>query len=146
MKMGRPARNLEVTAERRRRNAGSLDAMLNLKLSVPPDHNDPAFAYRWINDDGNRMHAKTVLDDWDKDPKIQPIPVGTNAEGKPILAHYCRKPKAFLEQDHQAHMDLLAERERGLVADKKSDPNDTRTEGESYVVPGNSISKRAYSP
>lgn len=141
----RAPRAEQVTAERRRRQPGTLDQMQQMKLTVPDKFNEPGYAHRWINDKGNRMHDKTVQDDWDKVPGVEPIPVDTDEHGKPIFAHYCRKPLAFVEEDQAAHMTMLAEREKGLLGGAKSDPQDNRSADVSYVPAGNSLT-RAYSP
>ncbi|MEY1555322.1 hypothetical protein AB3Y40_06770 [Yoonia sp. R2331] len=69
------------------------------------------FKYRWINDVPARMHSKTQDDDWDvvtndgvKDDSadlgnaVTQI-VGTKADGSPLVAYLCRKPKTFWEED-----------------------------------------------
>lgn len=145
MPRGKTTRAEATTADRRRRKVGSLDAMQDMRLVVPESARKDGFEYRWINDHGNRMHQKTVQDDWDKTPGVEPIPVSTDDGGKPIFAHLCQKPTALVEEDRSANLTLLKERERGIMAGQKSDPQDSRTEGESYVPKGNSIT-RAYSP
>lgn len=143
--MPRAARSEVTTAERRRRKPGNLDGMQDMRLIVPESAKVEGFEHRWINDHGNRMHQKTVQDDWDKVPGVEPIPVDTDSSGKPIFAHLCRKPTELVEEDRKANLDMLKEREKGIMAGQKSDPQDDRKEGESYVPAGNTIT-RAYSP
>lgn len=146
--MPRQTRQEEVASERRRRKAGSLDRMAEMKLAIPEkvqtDHPDATF--RWINDTGNRMYFKTQQDDWDKVEGVEPIPVGTSQDGKPVYAHLCRKPKEFWNEDQSAAMEAIAEREKGLARNAKSDPQDNRSEDVSYAVPGNTITTSGYTP
>lgn len=141
----RTPRAEEVSTERRRRKPGSLDAMQDMRLVVPESAKTDGFEHRWINDQGNRMHQKTVQDDWDKVPGVAPVPVSTDDSGKPIYAHLCRKPTGLVEEDRNANLNLLAEREKGIMAGQKSDPQDDRKAGESYAPVVNSIT-RAYAP
>lgn len=116
-------RKEEVAQERRRRQAGTLDRTQQLKLTVPQDVIDkhPDQTFRWVNDSGNRMHALTVLDDWNKVPDVQPIPVDTDKDGKPILAHLCMKKRDFFEHDQREKLDAVKAREVALTR-KPEDP------------------------
>lgn len=142
----RPPRTEEVQQERRRRSAGTLDRMQQLKLAVPEtvqeDHPDHTF--RWINDSGNRMHAMTVQDDWDKVEGVPPQPVGTDKEGKPVYAHLCKKRQEFWDEDQKAKIEATREQERGLLRAAKGDPQSS-PDGASYEVPGNLI-QSGYTP
>jgi hypothetical protein len=137
----RTSRKAEEAQARRRRQPGTLDRMQQLKLAVPDQvrKDNENYALRWINDSGNRMHFMTAQDDWDKVPEVQPVPVGTAEDGKPIYAHLCRKPKEFWDEDQKAKIDASRERERGLLRSARSDPADNRPEAVSYVPEGNSI-------
>jgi hypothetical protein len=128
---GRPPRALTERNERRRRNGptgtGSLD--------VPSEITDRLAAEgkegRWINDLGNRMHDKTVNDDWDKVSDVEPRIVGMDKRtGQPINAYFCAKPKAFLEEDRKAHLDRLKEQERAIA--RGADGGELDQEGGSY--------------
>lgn len=145
--MARQPRTQEVQQERRRRSAGTLDRMAQLKLAVPEqvqeDHKD--YALRWINDTGNRMHHMTVQDDWDRVDGVEPVPVGTDKEGRPILARLCKKRREYWEEDQGQKMAGLREQEEGLMRGAKSDPNDDRSDDVSYVPAGNSITT-GYTP
>lgn len=131
--------------ERRRRKDGSIDGNRDMKLSVPDGIKQDGFEYRWINDLGNRMHQKTVQDDWDKVEGVKPVPAGTDEFGNPYFAHYCRKPSDFVEEDRKANLAALEERERSVIGGKRSDPQDNRSDDVSYAVKGNSLTK-AYTP
>lgn len=140
-------RKAEVAQERRRRQPGTLDRMAQMKLAIPDKvrEENTAFALRWVNDTGNRMHFMTEQDDWTKIPGVPPVPVGTSEDGKPVYAHLCRKPKEFWEQDNAERVAATVEREKGLMRSAKSDPQDTRTAETSYVPAGNQITQ-GYSP
>lgn len=132
--------------ERRRRK--TLDAMHDMKLAIPqavldkyPDH-----TFRWINDEGNRLHHKTQLDDWDKCDEVPALPVGTDKAGKPIHAHLCRKLKEFWEEDQRTAMAARKALEADIARTGKSDPEDNRTAAETYVPAGNSITSGAFTP
>lgn len=115
---GRPPRAEMERAQRRRRGGSDAD---NSALAVPEDIAAKLAADglegRWINDLGNRMYQKTTLDDWDKVDGIDPVPVGTDQRtGKPVMAHFCAKPKRFLAEDNARRMDGWNERERQSLA------------------------------
>ena len=60
--VGRPVRQDEVKALRRRRQGGD---ERNLKLYVPETSKDPNFVYRWVNDRPGRVRQLTTMDDYD---------------------------------------------------------------------------------
>jgi hypothetical protein len=144
--MSRATRAEETAQERRRRSPGTLDRMAQLKLAVPDSvrEENKDYALRWINDEGNRMHFMTVQDDWDVIDGVQPVPVGTDAEGKPVLARLCRKPMKFWEEDQKAKTDALKEQEAGLMRGQR-DNTDELPSDVSYVPKGNSITS-GYAP
>lgn len=118
-----PRRGRRANAERatRRRRGGS-DADTSA-LAVPEEVSRELAANglegRWINDLGNRIYNKTVLDDWDKVPNVEPVPVGMDSRtGKPIMAYYCAKPKEFLAEDNRRRMDTIAKREQAVFSGK----------------------------
>lgn len=135
-------RQEEVVQERRRRTSGTLDRTSQLKLVVPDTVREkfPNDEFRFINDTGNRMHDKTVNDDWTKvDEQLSPkIPVGTDAFNQPIYAHLCRKPRAYVQADSQAMIDATVEQEKGIMRGQQQ-PSETPLEN-AYVPGGNSIS------
>jgi len=136
---GRP-RKVEVAQERRRRSDSSLTRMAQLKLSVPDKiaKANPGQSFRWVNDSGTRMFDLTQQDDWDKVDGVDPIPVGTDNFGKPILAHLCKKPTEFLEKDRQEMVDQTRETEKAIERGARA-ADDNRSDAESYVPSGNSI-------
>lgn len=113
----RATRADEERTQRRRRDDGTLDRVNRLILDIPDEVKAkyPEHDFRWINDEGNRMYAKTRLDDWDAVDDVPSIPVGTDRDGKPIKAHLCRKLKEFCAEDAAKKEDHLREQERGLV-------------------------------
>ena len=132
----------DVAQERRRRQPGTLDRGQQLKLAVPsavsekyPDH-----TFRWVNDAGNRIHTLTVLDDWEKVPEVQPMPVGTDKEGKPVMGFLCMKKRDFFDHDQREKLDAIKAREVALVRQPDSPPD-----AGSYALPGNSITT-GYAP
>lgn len=113
-KPGRP-RKEEVKDERRRRR-GDTNALSGQKLAVDPQFKDPNYEYRWINDDGARIHDKTLQDDWDlvEDPSkkgkqdtdglgsmVSKI-VGKSEGGQPMHAYLARKRKDYYDEDMAA--------------------------------------------
>lgn len=114
----RPRRTETEQAQRRKRTGQDVDTSA---LAVPPhiadDLKTRGLSGRWINDLGNRMHQKTVLDDWEKVDGIDPVPVGTDSRtGKPVMAYYCAKPQTFLAEDNAKRMETWNERERQSLA------------------------------
>ncbi|MDB5584308.1 MAG: hypothetical protein JWR80_9484 [Bradyrhizobium sp.] len=107
----------EERRERRRRDSGTLDRTSRLTLTVP-DHireENPGSTFRWINDDRNRMYAKTQLDDWDRIYGVDPITVGTTREGEPMKAYLCKKPLDLHAEDEAAKMADIKEQEQGML-------------------------------
>lgn len=60
----KPARRIEEERTRRRRRDDMSDGRLR-NLAISGDL-DPAYEYRWINDEPGRVHRLTVTDDWDR--------------------------------------------------------------------------------
>lgn len=136
------ARETRNDGEQRRRRSGTMSAMDDLKLAIPehvrakyPDH-----TFRWLNDTGNRIHNKTTRDDWDKCEGIDPVPVGTDAQGKPILAYLCCKLLKYYEEDQRAALAVRRQQEQSLMrAMPKGDAAASVEQETSYVPEGNSI-------
>lgn len=105
----------EVSQERRRRRGDTV--MMGTKLGVNPDFLDPAYNYRWINDDGIRIEQLTVHDDWDL--VDDPNKVGkqdTDGLGTKMVkavnkgggrAYLARKLKKFYNEDQAAKGKVL---------------------------------------
>jgi hypothetical protein len=91
----------QETQRRRRRSDEGLSAAK--RLPIPPEIEADLKAKnlhpRWVNDEGNRMYQLTELDDYNKVDGVDPVPVGTGVDGKPILAHLLAKPIEFMQED-----------------------------------------------
>jgi len=106
---------------RRRRDDGP---MAGLKLAVPEGLKEQGFEYRWVNDDGRRVHDKTVMDDWDRvmTPAIEsegegtPVKrlVGKQEGGAPLYAYLCRKPTEFYQEDKSKEQRRIKEQEDAM--------------------------------
>jgi hypothetical protein len=106
---GRKGRKEEEQTRRRKRDGGELTGRrLGVAMSMLDFDN---FAYRWVNDSPARIFAKTKEDDWDvvmndnvKDDSadignaVSQV-VGSKADGSPLLAYLCRKPKTYFDED-----------------------------------------------
>lgn len=130
----RADRKDETRQERRRRSDTTIDGGQRLKLAIPPEIEAKLKAEgrtpRWINDEGNRMYQMTERDDYDKVAGVDPIPVGTTKEGKPIYAHLCSKPDALIEEDRAKADEPRKEMERALLRGRV--PGDTAGHDERY--------------
>lgn len=145
----RADRITEETTERRRRNDSTIDGSQRLKLAIPPEVEARLKAEgripRWVNDEGNRMHNLTKLDDYDRVDGVPARVVGTTKEGKPIKAYLCSKPKAFVDDDRRKADAPRVEFEKALERGKN--PNDPITGNSSfYADAANSISRGGRSP
>jgi hypothetical protein len=141
---GRADRATEEAAQRRRRDDTTLDGAQRLKLAVPEDVAKRLQAEgrepRWVNDEGNRMHQLTKLDDYDRVDGVPARVVGTTKEGKPIKAYLCSKPKEFIEQDRRKADAPRVEFEKALERGKN--PDDPIAGDDSfYADPANKISR-----
>ena len=129
----RPTRETEIGQERRRRQPGSLDRGAHLKLAIPEtiraENADQHL--HWINDTHNRMHHLTTQGDYSKVEGVEPVPVGTSDDGKPIYAHLMKKPLEYWQADQRektaainaSEGDLLRNAERGSqIGTTKSPP------------------------
>ena len=118
---GRPPRAEAVANQRRRRSAGTLNRMAQMRLDSIPEValNLRDYVYRWIDDKPGRLRNATKLDDYDfvtvAELGAEFNPENTDGEssehitmfaeeskgGKPIYTHLCRKPRAFWEEDNE---------------------------------------------
>jgi len=117
----RQGRKAETAQRRRRRDNTAFGP--SLKLAIP-EHIAEKMAeqgrsVRWVNDQGNRMHQLTKLDDWDKVPGVDPIPVGTAEDGKPMRAYLCSKPTEFIMEDRKVAEQRRRTVEAGMVKGKQ---------------------------
>jgi len=102
---------------------------------------------RWVNDEGNRMHRFTVQDDYDKVEGVEPVPVGRNQAGEPILAHLLAKRRDFIEEDRgqadsrrkEVEASLFRKPEEVDAAGKGANPNPASVRR--YVAPESKIGR-----
>lgn len=121
---GRKPRAAAVSQVRRRRSAGSLNRLAQMRLDfIEPEYLDlENYTYRWINDDGGRLRMFTRMDDYDfvtgedlgegfdekafdneSDGRLR-IQVDVKKGGQPLYAYLCKKPKAFWEADYDENV------------------------------------------
>lgn len=116
----REARSEQVARERRRRDDTSANQAQ--RLAIPPEVEARLKAEgrtpRWVNDEGNRMHRFTVQDDYDKVAEVEPVPVGVDKTGAPILAHLLSKPNEFIAEDREKAERRRKETEQGFLKAK----------------------------
>jgi hypothetical protein len=138
------ARSDEIKAQRRRRT-DNLGAKQNLGVTAPLD---PAYEYRWVNDTGVRVHQKTQQDDWDivrQDGGIVKedasdlgsavsVVVGGKADGSPMRAYLCRKPKESAAEDRAAKEARRREVDEQIRGGAVSGPG--AATGPQFYVPG----------
>lgn len=112
----------EERQQRRRRHDGSIDATASRKLAIPEEIEArlkaDGLTPRWVNDEGNRIHNLSVKDDYEKVDGVEPVPVGTTKEGKPILAHLYAKRTDFITEDRQIADKRRREMEQGMMRGK----------------------------
>lgn len=140
----RTPRATEERQERRRRFDGNLDRTYSLALSIPADvlESNPEHDFRWINDDRNRIHAKTQLDDWDVVSGVDARTVGTDREGKPLKAYLCKKRKDFSAEDEVRKMADLKEQEMGMIQGVRDEAaKESLPDAVAYTPAGNSINR-----
>lgn len=153
--MPRGIRADAIKTERRRRRDDTLDRVNNLKLALPPEfREDKGHAYRWINDDGDRVYSLTKEDDWDICVREAPEgatedqirrQVGTKKNGEALYAYLVRKPIDLYEHDKQQNAAANIAREDAML--KRPETDDPKAAGAMYVAAGSSIKRRgAYAP
>ena len=107
---------VERTARRRR---GDETLAASKRLPIPPEVEARLKAEgrtpRWANDQGNRIHRLTVLDDYDKVEGVEPVPIGIAKDGSPILAHLLSKPTEFIREDQAKAEKRRSEVENSLL-------------------------------
>ena len=116
-----------IKAERRRRNSDGLAGVRN-RLGISADLDTKNFVYRWVNDEGTRIHDLTVNDDWDfvesRDGSAKAdatglganvaVPVGTDKNGAPVKGVLLRKRRDYHDEDELAKRRRIDELEAGL--------------------------------
>lgn len=118
-----PSPRIDETRAARRRRADT-GPSAGLKLAVPDHLKEEGFQYRWINDDGRRIHGKTEMDDWDivTTPAIEGTGEGTPVKrlvgkqdgGAPLHAFLCRKPNDFYQADKGKELRRIKETEDAM--------------------------------
>lgn len=109
---GRPRTVRDEELPPRRRRSADATGLTNT-LAVPEDLLDrQKFEYRWVTDEGIRLHNLTVNDDYDivskdvtgkaKDDRSDAyrVQVGMKPDGSgPLFQYLCRKPRKYAEED-----------------------------------------------
>lgn len=131
---GRPPRSEETAQRRRRRgNEQAIDAKLPIPPEVQTELDAKGLVPRWVNDEGNRMHRLTVQDDYDPVAGVDPVPVGLDKTGKPIMAHLLAKPRAYIEEDQAKAEAKRQETERAMF---ERPGDETRSRAGKNPAPG----------
>jgi hypothetical protein len=145
---GRDSRQEELRTERRRRDDATIDGGQALKLAVPLDIQakltEQGREWRWANDDGNRIHRLTVLDDWDKVEGVTPVEVVVDrAKGLTAKAYLLSKPKEFIAEDRHKRDAARMSTEQAMVEGKVPNAGDQPASRPDnvYVPPGNKIER-----
>lgn len=140
----------QAEAQRRRRRGDEALAAAK-RLPIPPEVKARLEAEglvpRWVNDQGNRMHRFAVQDDYDPVEGVEPVPVGTDEAGRPILAHLLAKRRDFIEEDREKADKRRRDMEANLfrtpeavdAAGQGSNPNPAS--GPRYVAPESKIGR-----
>lgn len=129
--------------ERRRRDDITIDGSGRLKLAIPPEVaarlKSEGRQPRWINDEANRIHNMTKLDDYDRVDGVEPVVVGTTKDGTPIKSFLHSKPLDFVREDQEKLDSTRRATEAALLRGKN--PQDPITGDESfYADSANTIS------
>ena len=116
------ARAEGIRTERRRRQ--DTGPYAGLKMHIPEHLKRPGFEYRFINDDGRRIHGKTVLDDWNVvmlppvEGKTEGTPyrvlVGKGEGGQPLYAFLCEKPEEYYRADKAREQQAIKKLESAI--------------------------------
>lgn len=131
MSMSNAPENKRANDEQGRRRRRSDDFSGNYRrLGVDERLKDPAYEYRWINDDRGRLENKTRQDDWDivddpailndsdrndkVDTRIRRV-VGTGQGGEPLYAYFCRKRKDWCEDDRRAKAERRTQQRQQMI-------------------------------
>lgn len=144
----RQGRLEEVRQERRRRDDATLDGGQALKMAVPPEVErqltEQGRQWRWANDDGNRIHRLTVLDDWDVVEGVPPRPVIIDrAKGTVVNAILLSKPKDFIREDRAKKDVMRRDTERAMLEGRvpNTGPVPASRPDNVYVPSGNKIER-----
>lgn len=140
------------TTRRERRRRDDTTAQSSNQLAISPEVQARLKAEgrqpRWVNDQKNRIHSLTVMDDYDKVEGVAPVPVGTEKDGTPILAHLLSKPIEFVEEDRSKAESKRKGTESGLLRGKlpsspggESVPIQGSQGAEMYVAAGSKLGR-----
>lgn len=140
----REDRKTEEAAQRRRRSDDTIDGGQRLKLAIPEavaarlkaEGRTP----RWVNDEGNRIHNLTKLDDYDRVDGVEPVVVGTTKEGHPIKSYLHSKPTEFVREDQEKLDAKRRETEAALMRGKNPD-DPISTDSNFYVASGTKLQR-----
>jgi hypothetical protein len=115
--------------------------MGRMALSIPPEVKErldrEGKTYRWVRDAAGRQQAMQS-DDWDVTPGVDPVPEARDSEGKLVLME---KYRDWYDDDQRAKANMLDDRDKAIERGAKTDPDDRRQPGTSYVPEGNKISR-----
>lgn len=140
----RTDRATEERQQRRRRDDVTIDGSQRLKLAIPDEVRARLQAEgrepRWINDDGNRIHNLTKLDDYDRVDGVEPVLVGTGKDGEPLKAYLHSKPKDFIREDQRKADSKRVETEKALLRGKNPD-DPVAADGAFYADTANKITR-----
>jgi hypothetical protein len=123
--------NNRATEEQGRRRRRSNDFNGNyMRLGVSEELKDPAYEYRWINDDRGRLESKTRQDDWDfvddpailadsdrnekTDTRIRRV-VGIAQGNVPMYAYFCRKRKEWCDDDRRFKSERRTQERQAMI-------------------------------
>lgn len=138
------SRGEAIQTERRRRNTDAL-AGNRRHLSVNVELDTENYQYRWVNDEGTRLHDLTVKDDYevvhDRSGTLKidgagtgaevAVPVGMGEHGKAVKAVLLRKPKKFYDDDQAAEQRRI---------------DDVETSMKQGIAPGSGQDDKTYVP
>lgn len=134
-------RNAQIKTERKRRRQDHL-AGVRRRLAVDMSKLDPAFEYRFVNDDAGRVEFLTKSDDWevvsDREGEIKADGANTGSEvsavvgvgeyGRPVRGVLLRKPKDWYDEDKAAKARRIDETDAAVRAGRPAGaPNDGNT-------------------
>ena len=117
-----------IKTERRRRDTDGLGGKRRKLAWDTSKADNENFVYRWVNDEGNRLHDLTVSDDWEVVPDRSAtlkadgtgmgaeiaVPVGVGEHGRPMRAVLLRKSKDWHNDDQMAAMRRIDEQEAAI--------------------------------
>lgn len=135
-------KRVQETHERRRRRKDD-GPTAGLKLAVPEELKEEGFEYRWSNDDGRKIHERTVNDDWDVvrtkeiDGEGEGVPVkrlvGKLPNGEGQWAYLTRKPKDWYDEDKGKQQERIAETEHLIRKGGTPNPGGLSSADHSYI-------------